>query len=237
MTMGTSFGNFVKFPRTPHIIGSEGTPDDKSLNHEESAFFFKNPNLVVEEKIDGTNMGIHFADGELILQSRGHLIRSGMHEQYDLLKSWAYSVWQELYEMLGDRYIMYGEWMYAKHTIYYTDLPHYFIEFDIYDKNNSCFLDSKFRKTILDKNIIHSVHVIHRGSVDSLDNLKNLIQNSHYGFEIAEGVYLKIEDNGKVQQRAKYVRRSFSEAVNESNQNWNQKKVIPNRLEQGKELW
>src|SRR5205807_2014548 len=32
---------------------------------------------------------------------------------------------------LTDRYILYGEWLYAKHTVFYTDLPHYFLEFDI----------------------------------------------------------------------------------------------------------
>ncbi len=40
----------------------------------------------------------------------------------------------QLYELLKDRYIMYGEWLYAKHTVFYDNLTHYFMEFDIYDK-------------------------------------------------------------------------------------------------------
>lgn len=39
-----------------------------------------------------------------------------------------------LYEVLGRRYVMYGEWMYAKHTIYYDLLPHYYMEFDVLDR-------------------------------------------------------------------------------------------------------
>ena len=30
------------------------------------------------------------------------------------------------------RYILFGEWLFARHTIHYRELPHYFFEFDIY---------------------------------------------------------------------------------------------------------
>jgi len=87
--MGRSFGEFVKYPRTPHLFGSRGTDDDKHLGDAESARFLADPSLIVEEKIDGTNVGVHFsADGTMNLQSRGHLIAEGMHPQYDLLKQW-----------------------------------------------------------------------------------------------------------------------------------------------------
>ena len=88
--MGTSNGDFVKYPRTPHLFGSKGTSDDKHLGEKASDEFISDESLVVEEKLDGTNVGIHFNDaGELILQSRGHLITDGMHPQYDLFKQWA----------------------------------------------------------------------------------------------------------------------------------------------------
>lgn len=48
--------------------------------------------------------------------------------------------------MLGARYVMYGEWLYAKHTVYYDMLPHYFMEFDIYDKENGSFLGTAARR-------------------------------------------------------------------------------------------
>ena len=87
--MGTSHGEFIKYPRTPHLFGSKGTDDDKHLGEAESNRFIADESLIVEEKIDGTNVGIHFADGELVLQCRGHLITEGMHPQYDLFKQWA----------------------------------------------------------------------------------------------------------------------------------------------------
>ena len=43
--------------------------------------------------------------------------------------------------MLEDRFILFGEWLYARHSIHYRRLPHYFFEFDIYDKQQEAFLD------------------------------------------------------------------------------------------------
>ncbi len=139
--MGASNGDFVKYPRTPHLLGSKGTDDDKQMNERESLRFLDDASLIVEEKVDGTNVGIHFASGEMFLQCRGHLITEGMHPQYDLFKQWAAVKRPVLEERLSDRYIMYGEWMYARHSIYYRQLSHYFFEFDMFDKQTERFLD------------------------------------------------------------------------------------------------
>jgi hypothetical protein len=38
------------------------------------------------------------------------------------------------------RFILFGEWVYAKHSIHYSKLPAYFIAFDIFDLQNQSFL-------------------------------------------------------------------------------------------------
>ena len=121
--MGSSHGNFVKYPRTPHLFGSKGTADDKHLSEPDSLEFIADDSLIVEEKLDGTNVGIHFSDaGEIVLQCRGHLITEGMHPQYDLFKQWAIVKRNVLEERLGRRYILFGEWVYARHSIVYRKL-------------------------------------------------------------------------------------------------------------------
>ena len=60
--MGGSHDEFVKYPRTPHLFGSRGTDDDKHMGEAESHRFISDGSLVVEEKLDGTNVGIHFTD-------------------------------------------------------------------------------------------------------------------------------------------------------------------------------
>ena len=148
--MGASRGDFVKYPRTPHLFGSRGTSDDKHLGERESVQFLADDSLIVEEKIDGTNVGIHFVGDELVLQCRGHLLTKGMHPQYDLFKQWTTVKRDVLEEQLGDRFILYGEWMYAKHSIHYRELPHYFFEFDIFDKDADVFLTLERRMELLD---------------------------------------------------------------------------------------
>src|SRR5205814_9689633 len=115
-----------------------------------SAAFLANESLVVEEKIDGTNVGIHFAEsGQMVLQCRGHLITDGMHPQYDLFKQWTAVKQRLLEDRLSDRYIIFGEWVYAKHAVHYRQLPHYFFEFDVYDKQREEFLSLEGRMAIL----------------------------------------------------------------------------------------
>jgi hypothetical protein len=41
--MGSSHGEFVKYPRTPHLFGSRGTDDDEHLGQAESHRFLYGP--------------------------------------------------------------------------------------------------------------------------------------------------------------------------------------------------
>ena len=61
--MGRSNDDFVKYPRTPHLFGSSGTPDDKHLGESESLRLLADASLIVEEKLDGTNVGIKEMSG------------------------------------------------------------------------------------------------------------------------------------------------------------------------------
>src|SRR6266545_3375387 len=118
--MGATRNDFIKYLRTPHLFGAKGTDDDKHLGRKESERFTADPSLIVEEKLDGTNVGIHFTSrGRMVLQCRGHEITEGMHPQYDLFKQWTSVRRPVLEAMLGSRLILYGEWLYAKHSVHY----------------------------------------------------------------------------------------------------------------------
>ena len=245
--MGTSFGDFTKYPRTPHLFGSKGTADDKHLGDSESQPFVDDPSLIVEEKIDGTNVGIHFSDaGQLVLQGRGHLITEGMHPQYDLFKQWAAVKRHALEQRLENRYLMFGEWVYACHSIFYNSLPHYFFEFDVYDKQTQAFLDWERRMELLEGANVQTVPVIHRGSLRRKD-LESLIGPSKFDSRfdnpmtrrsdnLMEGLYLRTEANGVVTGRAKYVRPEFVEKIKQSS-HWQHEKMVPNELAPGVDIW
>ncbi len=245
--MGASHGDFTKYPRTPHLFGSRGTDDDKHMSEADSLRFIADASLIVEEKLDGTNVGLHFSStGELVLQCRGHLITEGMHPQYDLFKQWAMVKRPTLREMLQDRYLLFGEWLYARHTIHYRQLSHYFYEFDIYDKLQARFLTYAQRMELLSETGLQTVPVVHRGAI-SRKELPNLITPSAFEacFEhpetgvvdnLMEGLYLRIESQDAVSGRAKFVRDEFTEKIKQS-EHWQYQKMEKNLLADDVDIW
>jgi hypothetical protein len=245
--MGATRDDFVKYPRTPHLFGSTGTDDDKHMGEAESLKFVADPSLVVEEKLDGANSGLHFlSSGKMVLQCRGHEITAGMHPQWDLFKQWVQVKRPVLENMLGSQYILYGEWAYARHSVHYRGLPHYFFEFDIYDKTAGFFLDLESRLLLLEGTRIQTVPVIHCGPA-TFDQLRKLIGPSAFDSEFAnpstgrtdnlvEGLYMRTEANGFVTARAKLVRPEFTEKIKQS-VHWKEQTMVPNLLREGVDVW
>ncbi|MGH9834378.1 MAG: RNA ligase family protein [Blastocatellia bacterium] len=248
-----------KYPRTPHIAGSRIQPGDEDLRCI-SADELLGRELVVEEKLDGSNSGVSFdADGRLLLQSRGHFLDGGPRErQFALFKSWATSHSGELWEALGDRWVIYGEWLYAKHTIFYDALPHYFIEFDVLDKASGEFLSTARRRELLSGLPIVSAPILWMGQIKSAKQFDSLITASRFqtphwlaalievcdarGIDhnrvrgetdasgLMEGLYLKVEDRDRIVERYKFVRPSYTQALEDSDNRWLERPIVPNRL-------
>jgi hypothetical protein len=222
---------------------------------------------VVEEKLDGANTGLSFdARGELLLQSRGHYLRGGGNErQFSILKSWAHARSTQLREALGDRYLVYGEWLFAKHTIFYDALPHYFLEFDVLERSSGDFLSTDRRRELLGALTLVPVPVLARGRFERLEELTALVQRSRYKSErwreqldesaregsvdpvrvrretdtsdLMEGLYLKIEEEGRVVGRFKFIRPGFHQAVEDSGSHWQDRPLVANRLAPGVDIF
>jgi len=255
-----------KYPRTRHLSGSKLQVGDEDLSTIPISSI-ADKYVVVEEKIDGANVGISFVEGQLRLQSRGHYLTGGYRERhFSMLKNWANVFSPELYCVLEDRYVMYGEWLYAKHTVFYDKLPHYFFEFDIFDKETGDFFSTEKRKELLHPlTFVHSVPILKEGRIENADVLKNCLGKSlyksddwrknlrsvcekhHLDFdlamsqtddsELAEGLYLKMEENGRVVDRCKFVRSEFTAKILSSDSHWLDRPIIPNMLEKGEIDW
>lgn len=249
----------IKYPRTPHIQGSRLQPGDEDLRQRPFSDIARR-HVVLEEKIDGANSAISFTDdGELRLQSRGHFLTGGYRERhYNLMKQWGMVHKDGLYNVLGHRYIMYGEWMYAKHTIYYDALPHFFMEFDVLDRETGRFLDTPSRHELLQDIPICHVPVLAIGIFTCMEDILKHLGDSLYitdahiehlredaerlgldadrvcretdASRLMEGIYIKVEQNGEVVDRMKYVRASFLQTVEESQSHWLDRPIVPNRI-------
>lgn len=222
-----------KYPRTPHLEGSRLQPGDEDLA--QAPFErVRGRHLVVEEKLDGANAGISFAPGgELRLQSRGHYLAGGPRErQFTLLKSWAATHAAALREVLTDRFVLFGEWLYARHTVFYDALPHYFLEFDVFDLSTGHFLGTPERRSLLAAAPVRSVPVLAAQAFSNLAELTALVgpsTASSTGVPM-EGLYLKVEEGGRVVERYKWVRPEFLQAILDSGEHWADRPIEPNRL-------
>jgi hypothetical protein len=226
----------LKYPRTPHISGSRIHPGDEDLNVI-AREVLEGRFIVIEEKLDGSNSGISFdADRTLILQSRGHVLTGGLRElQFNLLKRWANHHVAALREILGRRYVMYGEWLYARHTIAYNQLPHYFLEFDIFDRESGEYLSTDRRASLISGGPVLSVPVLKTGSIGRIDSY---IGRSRFSStDVMEGLYLKQEEAGRVIGRYKYVRPDFLQTVADSDSHWTDRSIEPNLLRDGVDLF
>lgn len=259
--------SMVKYPRTPHLQGSRLQEGDDGSD--QTAYnTLTGKYIVIEEKLDGANSAFSFTGaGDLRLQSRGHYLTGGSREsQFGMFKSWATQHENTFLERFEDRYIVYGEWMYEKHTIFYDNLPHLFLEFDIWDKQELKFLSTAARRELCQGLPIVSVPVLYEGiapkkyedvmSMVSLSTAKTenweavltgIAQRSNMEIERVkkqtlwhagmEGLYIKVEDNLETVERYKWVRPDFVQAIMEGDGHHQHRMLVPNVLNPNVELF
>lgn len=140
-----------KFPRIPHLPWSPGaTSDDKMLT---DVSCFEGQEIVVMDKMDGENTTV-YPDGYCHARSTD----SAHHPS----RSWMKSFVPTFAHQIPEGHRICGENLFAYHSVYYHNLPSYFLVFAIYDeKNNSLPWDEvESICQILD---LHTVPVLYKG--------------------------------------------------------------------------
>lgn len=111
----------MKYPRSLHYSFSEGTTSDDRINHNWWNDVVDIPTIVHTEKLDGEGSAI---------SKYGNFARS---HALPTTNPWAWKIkerWDIIKNDLGD-YIIYGENMYAVHSIEYKKLPSDFFVFSV----------------------------------------------------------------------------------------------------------
>lgn len=197
---------------------------------------------VVEEKVDGANAGVFFEGGEMMLQSRGHVLRGGRGEsQFAPFHVWAAERSAELRAALGDSLVLYGEWCFAKHRAYYDALPDWFLGFDVLDRAAGEFLTTPGRDRIFASARIAPVPRIWTGRFDKAPAFASLVGRTGLRTprwkeslaeearrsgardvmsgtdpsDMMEGVYVRVEDGSRVVGRMKLHRDGFEKVRND----------------------
>lgn len=278
---GQELPALLKYPRTPHLEGSRLQNGDQG--HEQVPYAqLAGRHIVIEEKLDGGNSGVSFNHGgEQLLRSRGHYLAGGGRErQFNLFKRWASAHEGALLDKLEDRYVLYGEWLHKKHSVFYDALPHYFAEFDIWDRSTEAFLSTPARSALLAGAPVLAVPVLYQGIAPrTLREFRGTAQRRspwqgrQAGLattiagqvsclahalragdrrrrsrpakawqqcdksDLTEGLYIKVEENGRTIERYKWVRADFVQAILESARHHAEQPFVPNQLRQGVDIY
>lgn len=112
----------MKYPRTGHLPESPGaTRDDRRLADLSS---FVGRRLVATEKADGSNVCLE-REG-CFARSHGH---APAHPSFDGLKA----LHARVRALINPGLQVFGEWLYARHSIGYSALPSYFLVIRVHD--------------------------------------------------------------------------------------------------------
>lgn len=221
---------FQRFPHTPHLawLGPGAPRDDKVLSSTEARALL-GAEVVVEEKLDGANLGISVGlDGFLKLQSRGQYLVAPYGGQFSRAGGWLAQHGHSLVPALGSELILFGEWCAARHSIGYEQLADWFFAFDVYDRAVGQFWSTRRRDELVVKLGLKLVPQLARRKM-TLEELRNLILSgrSRYGTASMEGVVVRREGHDFLENRAKLVHPDFVQSIDE---HWRRRRIEWNSI-------
>lgn len=215
---------FVKYEKTFHVfpVTSKHNLDRTQLKRLLSG------QIIVEEKMDGSNVGIIRHGKGFSLQKRNSLVGTSVHAQFDFFHNWANGAARERIMSVPSGTLIYGELLYAVHHIYYDRLPEYFLVFDV--RRGKKWLKYDARKAFCEEHGFHTVPLVNRGNFSKDELAKIVPEHSAYG-DVCEGVVIKrYAKHGYF--RGKIVKPGFIKALDEEEYHWSNHLVKRNKLRQ-----
>ncbi len=219
-------------------LGS-ATRDDLILSDSDRSIFMRPPpqyTLTIEEKVDGANMGISIdANHKFLVQNRSHFVNASYHTQFKALDIWLSAHTAALFEILRQdrdgpgRWILFGEWLAATHSIPYTRLPGRFMAFDLFDAQSGRFLSrKKFDERMEPHGDIPCVLRVPYSLPLSETALKEMTHGESKFYDgRREGIYLRLDEGDYLAHRSKIVRGDFITG----NDNWAKGMITWNQLQ------
>ncbi|HHC6506083.1 TPA: RNA ligase family protein [Vibrio parahaemolyticus] len=211
--------DFYRFPSTPHItwLGHEQAPREDKMLSPELVRRLLADEIVVEEKLDGANIGFSLGmGGELLVQNRGQYLTEPYTGQFSKLSKWLAQHAESLIYNLSPNLIIFGEWCAARHSLDYSRLPDLFLMFDVYDRSKKHFWSVSKRDRLAHEiglSVVPRVGVFFSTSLPELENLvKNTPSKFRFGKSM-EGIILRKDSTDLCEIRAKLVRADFTQSI------------------------
>lgn len=155
----------------------------------------KHDRVIVQEKLDGTNVGVALVNGVLCpLNRSGYLADTSPYEQHWRFAQWVYAQQDRFHAVLQEGERLCGEWLLQAHGTRY-DLPHEpFVAFDLMcGATRTPYPELSDRIGIADFVL---PRLIHQGSPLSVsDALRAIAISGHGALDPVEGAVWRVERN------------------------------------------
>lgn len=206
----------VKFPRTPHLPWSPGrSGDDVALG---STFTLEeSEEVIITEKMDGENTNLY----RDCIHARSIDFKS--HPSRDWVRSFHATM---CFDIPDDLRIC-GENLFAKHSIFYDQLPSYFLVFSIFQGYTCLSWDETTEWCGLLG--LEVVPVLYRGPWETKAIQACLRGASVYGEE-QEGYVVRSAGRFTIDEFGQCVAKYVREGHVQTDQHWLRSAVVPNKL-------
>jgi len=169
--------------------------------------------VVVQEKLDGSNVAIAKINGEILALNRaGYLADTSPFEQHHYFTKWVEQQKNRFDKLLKEGERIVGEWLLQAHGTRYN-LPHEpFVAFDIMTKHRRTTYNN-FLQRIKPFEIV-SPRLIHMGNpVDTNFVLKEIEVSGHGAIDPVEGAIWRVERKEEVDFLVKFVRKDKEDGI------------------------
>jgi ATP-dependent RNA circularization protein (DNA/RNA ligase family) len=220
---------FFRYPHTPHLVwlGNEPARDDKILSDREIEELLSGQ-VIVEEKVDGANIGISLdEDRDILIQNRGRYLERPYTGQFSRLSSWLGVHRDGILNAAADNLILFGEWCAAVHSVEYDMLSDWFLLFDVYSPQEKRFWSVNRRNSLAMQAGLAVVPELFRGSATISQLLSLLEMESRLGHVPLEGIVVRRDAGSWCEKRGKVVRSDFTQAIQV---HWRKERLRWNRV-------
>ncbi len=195
----------------PHLPGSRRGPADKGLSEQQARILTeksrdKHDLIIVEEKLDGSNVSVANINGEIVaLMRAGYLASQSNFIQHHYFAKWVEKEKLRFAGLLTPNERCIGEWLMEAHGTRYNLQHEPFVVFDII-QGTQRILASNLRQRCGEYDLI-TPRIIHVGIPISIESVVSMLNPSGHGaIDEVEGAVWRCERKGVVDFLGKYVR-------------------------------
>jgi len=209
------FSKYVKYPRTYHLPWSPGVGKDDRILDDLSAF--EGQNVIVTVKMDGENTTFY---NDFV---HARALSYNPHASRDRVKA----LWSNIKHDIPNGWRICGENLFARHSIHYNNLSHFFLVFSIWNSRNKCLSweDTKEYASLLN---LQTVPVLYEGIWDK-DKITKLY-TPYFDNNECEGYVVRLANEFEYKSFRKSVAKFVRKNHVQTHAHWRNSEVIPNNF-------